>query len=311
MKRWNTFRRILKSGGQNLFRNLWLTIAAIAVMVVALVIIQLGIVLNTTAKNAINQIAKNLKASIYLADNVSEADMVSLKQALLSNKNIESVEYVSPERAQKDLAKNFKNNQEIMQAYALVGEGVLPASLRVSVKDLSKMQEVQTVAEQAKFKDIITSISLGQTDAKKTIDRAAGAQKFITAGSIGAALVLAVIAIMIIFNTIRMAIFTRQEEIRIMKLIGATPSYIRGPFIVEAALYGVISGVLANTAVYTIILTLGSKVSDQPEFVETYLFFSQTSIMLAMLAGSVMVGILIGVFSSTLAMERHLKLKNW
>ncbi|MDQ3093930.1 MAG: FtsX-like permease family protein, partial [bacterium] len=137
------------------------------------------------------------------------------------------------------------------------------------------------------------------------------AQKFITLGSVVSASVLSAIAIMIIFNTIRMAIFTRQEEIRIMKLIGATPNYIRGPFLVEAALYGVISGILANSAVYTMVMSLGGKVSEQPEFTKTYLYFTANDIMLGMLVGSIVLGILIGVFSSSLAMMRHLKLKNW
>lgn len=311
MKNLNTFRRVLSMGAKNLFRNSWLTIAAIAVMIVSLVIIQLAIVLNVASSNAIAQIAKNLKASIYLNDNVSDSDRERLRQALISNKNVDFVEYVSPEKAQKDLASSFKNNEEILQAYALVGGGVLPASYKVSVKDLSKISEVQDVAEKDDLKSIVSSVSLGQTDAKKTIDRAAGAQKSITLGSIVAAGTLAIISIMIIFNTIRMAIFTRQEEIRIMKLIGATPNYIRGPFIVESALYGVIAGILANTIVYTMVVSIGAKVAEQAEFAPTYQFFTRTSIMVAMLLGSVLVGILIGVFSSLLAMERHLKLKHW
>lgn len=96
-----------------------------------------------------------------------------------------------------------------------------------------------------------------------------------------------------------------------MKLIGATPSFIRGPFLVEAALYGIIAGLVAVFAVYTMILSLGGKVALQPEFTETYNFFIQDSTMLYMTFGAIFSGVVVGMVSSMLAMERHLRLKNW
>ena len=137
---------------------------------------------------------------------------------------------------------------------------------------------------------------------------------FITLGVIGsiiAAATLSGVAIMIIFNTIRMAIYTRKDEISIMKLIGATPNYIRGPFLVEAALYGVFAGVAATGIVYLLVYSIGSKVSDAAEFSETYEYLTDPSTIILMLLSSVTIGILIGVVSSMLAMEKHLKLKHW
>ena len=108
-----------------------------------------------------------------------------------------------------------------------------------------------------------------------------------------------------------MAIYTRRDEIRIMKLIGATPGYIRGPFLVEASLYGVFAAIIANFAVYSLIFSLGRKVSSQPEFSQTFSFFTDPGVMVAMWICVLLVGILIGSFSSMLAMGKHLKLKNW
>jgi cell division transport system permease protein len=193
----------------------------------------------------------------------------------------------------------------------LVPRNVLPASLQVSVNDLERMPEIEQAASRADIQPFIDRVSLGQTDAKKTIERAAAAQRFINTGSIIAAMSLSAVSIMIIFNTIRMAIYTRREEIQIMKLIGATPNYIRGPFLVEASLYGVIAGIIANSAVYSLIFILGSKVSEQPEFSATYSYFTSPGTIVAMLLGSILIGILIGTLSSMLAMERHLKLKHW
>ena len=96
-----------------------------------------------------------------------------------------------------------------------------------------------------------------------------------------------------------------------MKLIGATPNYIRGPFIIEASLYGVFAGLVASGLVYSLVFVLGSRVSDANEFAETYAFFTDTRTIVLMTLSLVTLGILIGAVSAMLAMERHLKLKHW
>ncbi len=310
-RRIHTFNRIAKSGFTNLFRNAWLTIAATAVMVVALTIISIAVVLNVTANNAIDNLARDLKASVYLKDGTTEEQRKELKAGLQSLDFVESVELISQDQAKDDLAGDFNNDDSILQALALAGEDVLPASYKITVKDLERMPEIKQLAEQDKFAATVDSVSLGQTDAQATIDKAASAQRFINTGSILAALILSAVSVMIIFNTIRMAIYTRRDEIRIMKLIGATPDYIRGPFLVEASLYGVFAGIIANTAVYSLIISLGRKVQDQPEFSVTYDYFTSPWIIIMMVFSVILIGIFIGIFSSMLAMEKHLKLKNW
>ena len=96
-----------------------------------------------------------------------------------------------------------------------------------------------------------------------------------------------------------------------MKLIGATPDYIRGPFIIEACMYGVIAGLLSNAIVYAFVLAIGSKLSNQREFAETYTLFTSPSLISAMIIGGVLAGILVAILSSTLAMEKYLRLKKW
>jgi cell division transport system permease protein len=188
----------------------------------------------------------------------------------------------------------------------------LPESLEVSLTDLSQSQRIVTIAKEDGYKDVVDDVSVGKNDvAKETISRATSAQKYIVRGSIFAAALFGAVSVLIIFNTIRMAIFTRSEEIRIMKLIGATPGYIRGPFLIESCIYGIIAGVLANTAVYAVVLSLGPKVQNQSEFSATYTFFTGTWVMAAMLAGAIIAGMIVGIVSSLLAMNKYLKLKHW
>lgn len=313
-----TTMRVLKSGFVNLFRNLWLTIAATAVMLVALTIISLGVVLNITATNAIDVLSKELKTGVFLEENISTDQQKELEQAIRSLDFVVTVEYISPDDAQKRLTENPIIGNDVLQAESIFeGEDFLAASFEVGLSDLSRAQELADLAEEDRFEGVIRRVALGrtdtgeQTDAEKAIERAAATERFITISSIIAAGTLAAVSIMIIFNTIRMAIYTRRDEISIMKLIGATPNYIRGPFLVEASLYGVFAGILANSIVYTLVYSLGARVADAPEFAETYTYFTQPSTIVLMLFSSITLGILIGALSSMLAMERHLKLKHW
>jgi cell division transport system permease protein len=309
-----TFRRLVIAGIQNFIRNAWLSVAATAVMVVALTIILGAILLNVTARNAIKELSKDIKVSIYLQDGVTEAQRNKLASALREDKAVVDVEYISRDKAQARLKQN-QDQGFVDQSLALLGLEALPESYDVSVNDLSKLEEVGNIARREEFKEIVgqnaDDITLGKTRSKETIDRAAAAQRYITLSSIMAAALFSGVSVLIIFNTIRMAIYTRSEEIKIMKLIGATPDYIRGPFIIEACMYGVIAGLAANAVIYGFIFSFGSKLSTQREFSETYSMFTAPSMMGAMLVGAVLAGILIAILSSTLAMEKYLRLRKW
>lgn len=310
-RKYITFRRLFIAGGKNFVRNSWLSIAAIAVMVVSIIIILSSIILNVATHNIIAELSKNIKISVYFIPDTEESDINAMKSEFQNNKYVADVNYISAEQAQKTFIDSNKSDAQLLQGLALIGGNSLPASLEVSVTDLSKLNEVGEIAKNNKYKDFIEEISLGKTEVQKTIDRAAATQKFITRASIVAAGIFAVVSMLIIFNTIRMAIFTRQEEIRTEKLLGATPGYIRGPFLVESSIYGIIAGIIATTAVLAAAYTISNKVANQPEFATTKDFFSQPNVIALMYAASILFGILVGVISSTMAMSKYLKLRRW
>ena len=311
MRQLITLRRIIIAGIKNFFRNSWLSIAATAVMVVALVIVLMALVLNVVTRNAIAELSTNLKVSVYLQDSADEALRKELQNEVVTNGYVDEVSFISKEQAQKQYAESFQEDKKLLEGLALIGGNTLPASFEIGVTDLSRLEEVGNIAKAEKYASIIESVSLGKTDVKKTIDRAANAQEFITSASILAASIFAVVSMLIIFNTIRMAIFTRAEEIRTQKLLGATPGYIRGPFLVESSMYGIIAGIIASSIVLAVIYSLGNKVANQAEFIVSYEFLTKPSTIAAMYAASMLLGILVGVISSTLAMGRYLKLKHW
>lgn len=306
-----TFRRLFGVGCKNFVRNAWLSIAATAVMIVTITIVLTAIVLNVTARNAISELSKSLKISVYLKDDGPTDVQQDLKSALVANQYVSSVEFISRDKAKENFTSSFQNDQQLLDGLALVGGQSLPASYEISVNDIEKISEVGDIAKNSSYESVVEEVSLGKTNVKSTIERAGAAQRFVIRTSIIASAVFATVSVLIIFNTIRMAIFTRSEEIRTMKLIGATPNYIRGPFIIETTLYGVIAGLAANAIVYAGVLSFGSKLQTQAEFTQTYEYFTSTGIMASMLAGGIFAGVLVGMFSSILAMEKYLRLKKW
>ena len=306
-----TFKRICVAGFRNFFRNSWLSIAATAVMVVALVIVLSAVVLNVATRNAIAELSTNLKVSVYLQPNASKEQINELQNELSGNQNVDQVTFISQDLAQEQFIDSFKNDTKLLEGLALIGTGTIPASFEISVKDLSKMEEVGNIAKQEQYTVIVESVSLGKTDVKKTIERAAATQRFITTTSIIAASVFAIVSMLIIFNTIRMAIFTRADEIRTQKLLGATPGYIRGPFLVESSMYGIVAGIISTSLVIVVIRSLGSKIANNAEFIETYAILSDPLNIVLMYLGSIILGMLVGIISSSLAMNRYLKIKHW
>lgn len=304
-------RRIYTTGFKNFIRNSWLSIAAIAVMVVSIMIILTSVIANVAMNNIISELSKNIKISVYFIPGTSEKEIFVLRDDFDSNENVFSTSYISEEDAQQAFISSNQDDKQLLQGLALLGSSSLPASLEVSVDDLSKINEVGKIAEKEEYIDIVEEISLGKTDVQKTIDRAASAQKFITRASIISAAVFALVSMLIIFNTIRMAIFTRQDEIRTEKLLGATRGYIRGPFLVESSIYGIIAGTLGTTLVLFGAYIIGNRIANQAELSSTRDFFSEPNIIILMFASSILFGVLVGVISSAMAMVKYLKLRKW
>jgi cell division transport system permease protein len=275
-------------------------------MVVAVIIILSSIVMNIATRHTIQELSKNIKIAVYFVPDTEEEPILQMRQDFENDNRVDEVTYVSSEDAQKSFIESNKDDQQLLQGLALIGGNSLPASIEVSVTNLDNINAVADIARQEQYKDITEDINVGKQDVQQTINDASKVQKFITRASIIAASIFIAVSILIIFNTIRMAIFTRAEEIRTEKLLGATRSYIKGPFLVESAIYGIISGTVGAAVVLATI-----RVINQSDFQYTKDFFAQPKIMALCFAGSIIFGVFVGVFSSSLAMGKYLRLKRW
>lgn len=309
-RRTTTFLRILRTAAQNFIRNAWLSIAAMAVMVITLSTVLFSLIASATFTNTIDTITDRIDISVYLVDSIDESTRQKLTDDLKAIDNIESVEYVSKDEALESYKKANQDDPELLAAISQT-DNPLPASLRLKPVDVNKIDEIRTFLEQpdvAKLQSDKTSYS---GDRKVAIDKIASATHFFQRVGFIGVIVFTIISMLIIFNTIQMAIFNRRDELTIMRLLGAGTWFIRGPFIAETVYYGIVSAVLAVTMLGALFSVAATALEASSLGILDIKFANQYYVAnyWAILAGLIGLGVLIGATSSYIATHRYLKFK--
>jgi cell division transport system permease protein len=307
-----TFRRIVNAGSISFMRNASLAIAAIAVMVVTLTIVLFSLVSSATLNHTIAQIADKINISIYLNDNVTTSQRTDLVNSLRKLSEVKSVSYVSKEQALAEYKAANANNKELLAAINETGNP-LPASIQVDPVDPSKIDQIRTLLgkpETQALEDPQVGTSYSG-DRKAAIDKIAHATSVLKRVGVVAVVLFTMVSMLIIFNTIQMAIFNRRDEITIMRLLGATTWYIRGPFVVESIIYGLLSA-LISVAIIDLSFVVASSTLQASSlglldigYANSYFYNNFVVLLTLQLAA----GIVIGAVSSIIATRRYLKFK--
>lgn len=305
-----TFFRIITTGMVNFGRNAWLAIAAMAVMVVTLTIVLFSLLTSATFNNTIEQITDKIDISVYLQDTVTSRERDELLGDLKKLPNVEEVDYLSKDEALERYKKQNATNQELLNAISQT-DNPLPATIQIKPRDLNKIQEIKDFLGTP---DVLAQQSEEPSysgDRKEAIDKITHATNILQRVGVGAVVVFAVISMLIIFNTIQMAIFNRRDELTIMRLLGASTWYIRGPFVVETIIYGVLSALISVGIIHGLFFAASSALQASSlglldiAYSSDY-FYKHLWMLLTM---QVVVGILIGAVSSIIATRRYLKFK--
>jgi cell division transport system permease protein len=305
-----TLKRIVQTGAVNFVRNASLAIAAMAVMVVTLTIVLFSLITNATFTNTIGQITDKIDVSVYLVDDIKTPQKDKLIADLRGLDNVKSVKYLSKDDALKRYISQNAGNQDLLAAINETSNP-LPATVLIKPRDLNKIQDIKnflTRPEIAKMQSAEPSYS---GDRKEAIDKITHATNILQRVGIVAVILFTVISALIIFNTIQMAIFNRRDEIQIMRLLGAGTWYIRGPFVVESVIYGILSAIISILIMHAaFVASSGALQASSLGLLDIQYasdFFRQH--FLGLLTLQILVGIVIGAASSVIATRRYLKFK--
>lgn len=302
--------RIFKAGAVNFVRNSWLAVAAIAVITITLSIVLFLVIANATFTNTIQQITDRIDVSVYLKDDVTAEQRDKLIDDLKRIDNVKSVDYISKNEALERYREQNKDDIDLLVAINQT-DNPLPASLQIKPRDPNQLESLRGYLESPDIKKLQSDETSYSGDRKEAIDKISRATNFFREAGVVGVIVFIIVSMLIIFNTIRMAIFNRRDELAIMRLLGATPWYIRGPFVVETMLYGVIAAVI-SVSLCNLLFSVASTTFEASSLGLLDINYSSqyfSNRFWQIFGGQLLIGILVGGLSSIIATRRYLKLK--
>lgn len=300
------FKRIIKAGFLNFKRGGIVSWAAVLVVTITLSVITLIIFSQAVLRFSLNQIKDKVDVTIYFTVGALEDKILSLKSSLEKMPEVSGVVYTTAEESLRLFRERHSNDYPTIQALDEIGQNPLGAYLNVKAKEVS---QYESIANFLKSDDALVTGSVSIIDKvnyyqnKLVIDRLnniiTGAQKL---GFI-ITFILVIISIIITFNTIRLTIFISKEEIGVMRLVGASKMHVRGPFMVEGTIYGIVATGITMFLFLPATWWLGNNMSDYLgiNFYDYYIsnFFTIFAILL-------LSGIILGIISSFLAIRKYL-----
>lgn len=302
--------RVIKTGAVNFLRNIWLAMAAIAMMGITLTILLFAVVANATFAHSIADFTSRIDVSVYLKDSVTIEQRDKLVSQLKEIDNVKNINYISKEQALKNYRAQNADKKDLLTAISEI-DNPLPASLQIHPYDPNRIQDIKTFLDKKEITSLQSAPTSYSGERKDAIDKIAKATHYFRQAGVVGIIVFIIISMLIIFNTIRMTIFNRRDELIIMRLLGASPWYIRGPFVVETMLYGVAAAAISIVVCAALFAVASStlQASSLGLLDITYSSDYFSNHLWQILVVQIGAGIIIGAVSSAVAARRYLKLK--
>jgi cell division transport system permease protein len=286
-----------------------LSVAATAVMTITLLIIFTAFVAQNILTDTVNQLSDKVGMSIYLKTDTTKEQGDDLIAELQKLSSVRTVSFVSSDDGRDRIVEINKDNSSFLEAIK-AATNKIPATLNITVQNIDDTSQLQDFVDNntllKKYIDPDHKPSFAG-ERRDAIEKIGNTTEYAQKVGIIAGSVFVIISSLIIFNTIRMAIFNRKEEIQMMKLIGADKSFIRGPFLIESIIYGILAAIIATgIGVWALYGLTGTVAKD-------YLYIQPTTDLVTLYAGLVLlamigIGAIIGIISSLFATRSYLKL---
>lgn len=297
-----TFGYCLKQGTANLFKNRLMSVASIGTIASCVFIIGIFYIVVANVNNMVKEAQNNIGIAVFFEEETSEQRILEIKDSLELRTEVFSITYTSGDEAWNSFKEDyFDGREELLIGFDDDNPLEDSASLQIFLADISRqaalvdyingLSDVRMVREERQVTDIIQNIS-----------------ELIQYVSIVLIAILILISVFLISNTVRLAIELRKKEINIMKYIGATDAFIRGPFIIEGATIGVIGAIIPLGIIYYFYGDAITKVIEQFMLLNDYLVFMPIDeLLITLVPLSLGIGILIGIFGSMLTIHKHLR----
>lgn len=305
---WINIKRIINAGFVNFWRNGFVSLASVLIMVVTL--FALGSVMFSSAilESSLTALREKVDVNVYFMTNAPESDILALKTSLERLPEVALVEYITREEALADFQERHSDDQTILNALAELEDNPLGASFNIRAVETSQYEAIATFLESDEALGAGNQVIIDKVnyyDNKPVIEKLSDIVDSSERLGFAVSLILIALSIIITFNTIRLAIYTAREEISVMRLVGASAWYVRGPFIVEGIMYGVAAGIIVVALFYPITVWMGPFTERFFGSINLFTYYlSNFGQIFLLIIGA---GVVLGALSSFLAVRRYLK----
>lgn len=302
-------KRVVRTGFFNFWRNGTVSLASVLVMTVTLLVVGFVSFFNAVLDTALIELQNKIDINVTFVTTADESNMLSIKHSLESLPEVLLVTYTSREEALEDFKARHSNDQSILAALEELGDNPLGATLNIKARDPSQYASVAKFLESggtlsSEGVTIIDGVNYFQN--KTAIDRLSKIISSADKLSFALTIFLIIVSVLIAFNTIRLTIYIARDEISVMRLVGASTAYIQGPFVVLGIIYGLSAAIMTLIALLVVTYWLGGVTASFLNTFNIFSYYLRNFLQIAVIIiGS---GILIGVFSSILAIRKYLKI---
>lgn len=302
----SVIKRIIKAGFQNFSRNGIVSWAAVLVVTITLAVISTILLLQAVLHASLDQIKNKVDVTIYFNTDAPDNQIMALKSALEQLPEVAEVTYTSADQALADFRTRHQDDYPTIQALDEIQANPLGAYLNVKAKEVSQYESIadflqSDTADSMGASSIIDKVNYYQN--KLVIDRLDSIIRDSSRLGLLLTLLLVAISVLVSFNTIRLTIFISKEEIGVMRLVGASKTRVRGPFLVEGAIYGVIATAITMILLWPASAWFGTHMTA---FLGLNLYDYYLSNFFQILVINLASGVVLGVFSSYLAIRKYL-----
>lgn len=296
------------SGWKNFARGGAVSTATVLNMTVTLIIISLLIFVSALLSFTLDSIKDKIDVSVYFVTNASEADILAVKERLENLPQVTGILYTSADAALAAFRERHADDQLTLQALDELDENPLGASLSIKAHNPADYESIINFLKASPALSVDGTSIIDRTNYEQNQDSINWITAAIsTTREIGFAIVaiFAITSILIAFATIRLAIYTAKDEIAVMRLVGASNSYIQGPFVITGIITGVISAIIVLLLLWPATWYVGEKTSGWLDGFNVAAYYSDNFLLIFLIIMSS--GIILGSVASMLAIRRYLK----
>lgn len=297
-----TLSRIIKYGWQGFLRNGLLSVSTVSIMILAAVVFEGLILFNILSGSAIESIKEKIDISVYFQSNTPEDAILNIKKSLENLDEVKDVEYVSRDRALEEFKLLHASEETVQQTLEELETNPLLASLNIKAKSPDQYKVIASYLETADLKNLIEKITYAQNQV--VIERLISLIRTFKTGGLTLTIFLAFLAVVVTFTTIRLAIYSNSDQIGIMRFVGASNSFIRGPYVFEGIMYGIIAGAFSFLLFVPFINFIAPHITNFIPSMDLKAYF--ISHFFRLFVYQLLFGIGLGIVSSIIAVRRYL-----